>query len=54
MGWPLCFLGLALFLTGNIGARMGIVILPFDPHHVIGQIGGAIIAIAGLTIATPP
>jgi hypothetical protein len=44
--------GLAVFLTGNIGARTGIVILPFDPHHVIGQIGGAIIGITGLSIAT--
>jgi len=43
---------LALFLTGNIGARTGIVLLPFDPHHVIGQIGGAIIGITGFTIAT--
>ena len=52
VGWPLCFAGLGLFLAGNIGARTGIVILPFDPHHVIAQFGGAAVAIAGLVIAT--
>jgi hypothetical protein len=29
-----------LFLLGNIGARSGIVLLPFDRHHVIAQFGG--------------
>lgn len=52
IGWPLCFGGLALFLAGNIGARTGIVILPFDPHHVIAQFGGGVLAGAGLLIAT--
>ncbi len=41
-----------MFLAGNIGARTGIVILPFDPHHVIAQFGGALLAIVGLMIAT--
>jgi hypothetical protein len=39
-------------LLGNIGARTGIVFLPFDPHHVIGQFGGAILGIVGLIWAT--
>jgi hypothetical protein len=41
-----------LFLAGNIGARTGLTILPFDPHHVIAQFGGALAAIVGLLIAT--
>jgi hypothetical protein len=41
-----------LFLLGNIGARSGIVFLPFDRHHVIAQFGGALIGIAGLIWAT--
>jgi hypothetical protein len=50
--WPLCAIGGVLFLLGNIGARTGIVFLPFDPHHVIGQFGGAILGIIGLIWAT--
>jgi hypothetical protein len=41
-----------LFLLGNIGARSGIVFLPFDRHHVITQFGGALIGIIGLLWAT--
>ena len=52
VGWPLCAIGGVLFLLGNIGARTGIVFLPFDPHHVIAQFGGALIGIVGLLWAT--
>ena len=52
LGWPLCAIGGVLFLLGNIGARTGIVFLPFDPHHVIAQFGGGLLAIIGLIWAT--
>lgn len=52
IGWPLCALGGVLFLLGNIGARTGIVFLPFDPHHVFEQFGGGLIGIFGLLWAT--
>jgi heme A synthase len=52
LGWPLCAIGGVLFLLGNIGARTGIVFLPFDPHHVIAQFGGALLLIIGLLWAT--
>lgn len=52
LGWPLCAIGGVLFLLGNIGARTGIVFLPFDPHHVIAQFGGALLGILGLIWAT--
>lgn len=37
---------------GSFGARLGVVILPFDQHHAIGQFGGAILALAGVSVAT--
>jgi hypothetical protein len=52
IGYSLVVLGLVLFLVGNIGARTGLVILPFDPHHVYTQLGGAVLAIVGLALAT--
>lgn len=42
IGWP----------RGNIGARTGIVFLPFDQHHIFEQFGGAIVAVVGLMWAT--
>lgn len=52
IGWPLVAIGGILFFAGNIGARTGIAVLPFDPHHVFAQFGGAAIAIVGLMLAT--
>ena len=52
VGWPLVGVGGVMFLLGNIGARTGITILPFDPHHVIAQFGGAVVLIVGLLSAT--
>lgn len=48
IGWPLAMLGAVLFVGGNIGARTGITFLPFDPHHVYAQFGGAAIGVLGL------
>jgi hypothetical protein len=47
---PLIIGGAVLFITGNIGARAGIVVLPFDQHHLIGQFGGAIALVVGLML----
>jgi hypothetical protein len=47
---PLIIVGSVLFISGNIGARAGVVILPFDPHHLIGQLGGAIMLVLGLML----
>ncbi len=52
IGWIMVAVGLPMFLIGNIGARTGVVTLPFDPHHVIAQLGGALVAIVGLMAAT--
>lgn len=45
---PLIIVGAILFIGGQIGARTGLVFLPFDPHHVFAQWGGAAIAVTGL------
>ncbi len=52
IGWGLAIGGVVLFLSGNLGASLGVVILPFDPHHAIGQFGGALLALLGVGIAT--
>jgi hypothetical protein len=45
---PMIIVGSVLFVMGNIGARSGTVILPFDPHHIYEQYGGAVLAFTGL------
>ncbi|MGH2579426.1 MAG: hypothetical protein ACRDGP_01075 [Actinomycetota bacterium] len=52
LGWPLVAIGGVLFFMGQIGGRTGIVLLPFDRHHLFEQFGGALIAIFGLIRAT--
>jgi hypothetical protein len=47
---PLLIAGAVLFLMGNIGARTGIHFVPFDPHHVIEQLGGAGLFFVGLML----
>lgn len=47
--WTAVPAGLALFLIGQIGARTGIVALPFDPHHFFTQIVGGVLFFYGLT-----
>ncbi len=52
LGWPLVVVGGILFLGGQIGARTGLVFLPFDTHHLLAQWGGALLAVTGLIWAT--
>ena len=40
--------GLTLFMIGQLGARTGIVSLPFDPHHIFTQIAGVLVLLYGL------
>lgn len=47
-GWIAAAIGLVMFLGGNLGARIGFELLPFDPHHVYAQLGGAVLAIFGV------
>lgn len=52
IGWCMTIAGVLLFLSGQLGARLGVVIVPFDRHHVVGQFGGGALALAGLNVAT--
>ena len=52
LGWPLCFLGAGLFAATFVASFAGTVVLPFDHHHVIGQLGGGVLALTGLVWAT--
>lgn len=52
VGWGLVAIGLIGFIGGNIGARTGLTFFPFDPHHVATQLGGGVLAILGLGLAT--
>jgi hypothetical protein len=52
LAWGLAIVGAVLFVAGNIGARAGFTVLPFDPHHVYAQFGGGVLAIVGVMWAT--
>lgn len=41
--------GVGLFAVGRIGAATGWMYSSFDPHHLISQIVGAVLLLAGLT-----
>ena len=41
--------GAGLFAIGRIGAATGWMYTSFDPHHLISQIIGAVLLLAGLT-----
>lgn len=49
-GVVLLVVGIVLFVATNLGSRAGFPVLPFDPHHVIGQVAGAAFALLGLTL----
>lgn len=50
VGLTLLVAGLVVFVASNLGARAGFSVLPFDPHHAIGQFGGLAVAIFGGTL----
>lgn len=51
VGGSLLVVGLLLFVLSNLGARLGFVLLPFDPHHVLGQfVLGPAFALLGATL----
>ncbi len=52
LGWAMLVVGAVLFLGGQIGARTGLVFLPFDPHHFLAQLVGGLVALNGLIWAT--
>lgn len=51
VGKALAVVGGVLFVLGNIGARTGWVIFPFDSHHFFSQFGGMALLIVGVALA---
>lgn len=51
-GWPLLVVGVVLFIATYVANLAGAPLLPFDQHHVIGQLGGGVLAFTGLLWAT--
>lgn len=49
-GLVLLLVGLLLFVASNLGARAGFTLLPFDPHHVVGQFAGGAFALLGASL----
>jgi hypothetical protein len=46
--WIATPLGLALFLSPLLANYAGFTVLPFDQHHVFGQVGGLGLVLWGL------
>jgi len=46
--WLLITSGLTLFVLARLGAATGAITIPFDQHHVLGQIAGIVLLLAGL------
>lgn len=42
--------GILLFGASSLGARAGFTVLPFDPHHIIGQLAGAGVGLVGASL----
>lgn len=49
-GVVLLVVGIVLFVASNLGSRIGFPVLPFDPHHTIGQVAGAAFGLLGLSL----
>ena len=52
LGWALCVVGAVLFVVSNVASLAGVVVLPFDSHHVFGQLGGGAMVVIGLIMAS--
>jgi hypothetical protein len=52
VGWPAVALGALLAIYGYVGATTGAIVLPFDRHHVMSELGGLVLVVLGLRWAT--
>ncbi len=50
--WIVCVLGVILFAVSFVASSAGVVVLPFDRHHIFGQAGGLVLAVTGISYAT--
>lgn len=54
LGWVTCVAGLGLFVASYLAAHSGLVLIPFDRHHIFGQTAGLVLTVTGLIWATRP
>lgn len=52
IAWGIGLLGLSLLVLTFVGSAIGFTVLPFDRHHVVGQAGGVLIGVLGVSLAT--
>ena len=52
LGWPMAIIGGVIFVASYVGSMVGVTVLPFDDHHLIGQFGGGVIGVIGVIWAT--
>ena len=52
LSWPVAIIGGIVFVASYVGSMTGTVILPFDSHHIVGQLGGGALAVFGVVSAT--
>ncbi|MGH8998062.1 MAG: hypothetical protein ACRDY7_01570 [Acidimicrobiia bacterium] len=48
IGWSFVAVGLLLFVVGYLSAVASVDLLPFDRHHVVLQLTGALLAAIGV------
>jgi hypothetical protein len=51
IAWIVCLVGAVLFVVSFVASSAGVVVLPFDRHHIFGQAGGLLLAISGVSVA---
>lgn len=52
LGWPMFVVGAILFVGTLLENLAGVTVVPFDPHHLFGQVGGLALLATGLAWAT--
>lgn len=52
IGLPVALAGGVLFAVTFVGSSAGFRVLPFDQHHLFGQLGGGALAVLGIAWAT--
>lgn len=52
LGWPVCALGVVLFVATYVASAAGVNLVAFDRHHLLGQLAGGWLAVTGLVWAT--
>ena len=52
LAWPVAILGIIVFVVGWVGAKSGVIAIPFDPHHVLSQFVGFGLVFVGVRLGS--